>query len=131
MGKLLIFYIDINVFVDGQALNCHIDHVLEGLVEVVADPGGGGGVIRKKLMATILIDIFLALLSWRNHIGGKVVKFDFPHFLIGNFRASFEKTSAQFIFLVGFHDACQVVDKNLSYFLILYFSFRRSSSTYL
>ena len=38
MGLLLIFYIDINVFVDGHALNCHIDHVLEGLVEVVADP---------------------------------------------------------------------------------------------
>ena len=38
MGLLLVFYIDINVFVDGQALNCHIDHVLEGLVEVVADP---------------------------------------------------------------------------------------------
>ena len=38
MGLLLIFYIDINVFVDGKALNCHIDHVLEGLVEVVADP---------------------------------------------------------------------------------------------
>ena len=38
MGLFWIFYIDINVFVDGQALNCHIDHVLEGLVEVVADP---------------------------------------------------------------------------------------------
>lgn len=42
MGKLLIFYIDINVFVDGQALNSHIDHVLEGLVEVVADPVDNG-----------------------------------------------------------------------------------------
>ena len=58
MGLLLIFYIDINVFVDGQALNCHIDHVLEGLVEVVADPRETA--IKKKLMATILIDIFLA-----------------------------------------------------------------------
>ena len=38
MGLFWIFYIDINVFVDGHALNCHIDHVLEGLVEVVADP---------------------------------------------------------------------------------------------
>ena len=42
MGLLLIFYIDINVFVDGQALNSHIDHVLEGLVEVVADPVDNG-----------------------------------------------------------------------------------------
>ena len=95
-----------------KVLDGHVDHVLEGLVEVVADPGLEEEVIRKKLMATILIDIFLALLSWRNHIGGKVVKFDFPHFLIGNFRASFEKTSAQFTFLVGFLYAYQVVAKN-------------------
>ena len=96
--------------------------------------GGGGEVIRKKLMpvmATILIDIFSGIASLAESYWGKVVKFDFPHFSIGNFRASFEKTSVQFTFLVGFLNAYWNVANKLSYFLILYFSFRRSSSTYL
>ena len=46
-----------------KVLDGHVDHVLEGLVEVVADPGLEGEVIRKKLMATILIDIFSGIAS--------------------------------------------------------------------
>ena len=41
-------------------LDGHVYHILEGLVEVVADPGEA---IKKKLIATILIDIFLAHIS--------------------------------------------------------------------
>ena len=57
-----------------KVLDGHVDHVLEGLVEVVADPGE---TIKKKLMVTILIDIFLALVL-------KVINliWHFPHFLI-------------------------------------------------
>ena len=49
-----------------KVLDSHVDHVLKGLVEVVADPGLEGEVIRKKLMpvmATILIDIFSGIAS--------------------------------------------------------------------
>ena len=57
-----------------KVLDSHVDHVLEGLVEVVADPEEP---IKKKLMGTILIDIFLALIL-------KVINltWHFPHFLI-------------------------------------------------
>ena len=52
---MLLLLLNIHKILDG-----HVDHILEGLVEVVADPGEA---IKKKLIATILIDIFLAHIS--------------------------------------------------------------------
>ena len=55
MAILILVLLNIHEMLDG-----HVDHILEGLVEVVADPGEA---IKKKLIATILIDIFLAHIS--------------------------------------------------------------------
>ena len=52
---MLLLLLNLHEILDG-----HVYHILEGLVEVVADPGEA---IKKKLIATILIDIFLAHIS--------------------------------------------------------------------